>query len=128
MKINLKIFALIAALFVFAGSASVSFAQDDDEAGGYVNASSSDKNVRDAAAFAVKERAKKQTSIIELISIESARMQVVAGVNFELCMQISVREKNAEAAAEKYVKAVVYRDLKNAYSLTSWTEEDCGGQ
>jgi Aspartic acid proteinase inhibitor len=125
MKIKLNTFVFFAVLFAVMSCASVCFGQEDDEAGGYVSASVSDSNVVAAARFAVKERADKQNASINLVSINNAQMQVVAGINYALCMQVNVKGKDDEEAAEQYVKVVVYRNLKNVFSLTDWAEEDC---
>jgi Aspartic acid proteinase inhibitor len=124
MKIKLSICVLFAALLMVFGSASVCFGQEDDEAGGYVGASVSDSNVVAAARFAVKEQANKQGAAINLLSIKNAQIQVVAGINYDLCMQVNYKSGD-EDAVEQFVKVVVYRNLKNEYSLSSWDEQDC---
>jgi hypothetical protein len=127
MKIKLSICVLFTALLMVFGNASVCFGQEDDEAGGYVGASVSDSNVVAAARFAVKERADKQGATINLLSIKNAQMQIVAGINFDLCMQVNFKSGDEEAV-EQFVKVVVYRNLKNEYSLSSWSEQDCAGK
>lgn len=127
MKFKLNICVLFAIAFLTFGAVSNCFAQDDDEAGGYVKASVTDANVKAAANFAVKEKAK-QGATVNLLKIDNAQMQVVAGVNFELCLEINYKAKNSDEAIRQFIKTVVYRDLKNVFSLTSWTEDDCAEQ
>jgi len=125
MKLKLNAFVFFAAMLLVLGSAAVCFGQEDDEAGGYVSVSTADAGVKSAADFAVRKNAAKQNSTINLLSIKSARMQVVAGVNYELCMEVSIKGKDDDEAVEKFIKAVVYKNLQNVFSLTSWAEEDC---
>jgi Aspartic acid proteinase inhibitor len=119
MKIKLSVTIALAALFIILGSVSASFAQSDQIVGGYGDANVKDKNVIAAAKFAVKKGAVKEKATITLVSIKQAQQQVVAGLNYEVCLEINVK-KSGKKAVKKYAKAVVYRNLKNVYSLTSW--------
>ena len=92
MKIKLSFFALCIALFVFFGSNSAAFAQTDQITGGYGDADVADAEVVKAAKFAVKKRSTTQKAAITLVSIKKAQMQVVAGLNYELCLQINVKK------------------------------------
>jgi len=121
MKIKLIIFTF-AALFIFIGSASKSFAQQEVPiAGGYMQADVKHKDVIAAAGFAATTQGKKQKSAIKVVSIKTAKTQIVAGINYQVCMEISAKKKSAKTAAKQFVTAVVYRNLQNKYSLTSWT-------
>lgn len=113
-----------AMLFIFGGAIQAN-AQDDDEAGGYVAARVTDASVKAAAAFAVKEKARRSGDTIVLMSIKSAKQQVVAGMNFDLCIEVKSKGKNDDEVEELYVKTVVYRNLQNVFSLTSWFVEEC---
>lgn len=124
MKIKLNIFVLSACLFVFLGCASAASAQTEPILGGYSKTSVSDDEVVAAAKFAVKRRARTTKSNISLFSIKNAQIQVVAGLNYRICLQVNVKRKSKKTAMQS-VEAVVYRDLKNSYSLTSWTEKAC---
>lgn len=119
MKIKLSVTIALAALLIILGSVSASFAQSDQIVGGYGDANVKDKNVVAAAKFAVKKGAVKEKAEITLVKIKQARMQVVAGLNYEVCLEINVK-KSGKKAVKKYAKAVVYKNLKNVYSLTSW--------
>ncbi|HRH42556.1 MAG TPA: cystatin domain-containing protein [Pyrinomonadaceae bacterium] len=118
MKIKLSIFALFIALFIILGGPTASFGQTEQIVGGYGDADVKDKEVISAATFAVKKGAKKGKATITLLSINKAQMQVVAGLNYELCLEVNV--KKSKKSSKQFVKTVVYRDLKNRYSLTSW--------
>lgn len=128
MKIKLSIFAFFVALFMIFGSATASFAQDAQITGGYGDADVKDKDVIAAAKFAVKKGGQKQKATITLVSLNKAQLQVVAGLNYKVCLQVSVK-KSGKKAIRQFVEAVVYKNLKNVYSLTSWVktkESECG--
>ena len=88
--------------------------------GGYKEASVDDAEVVAAANFAVDEEGRKEETAITLVSIERAELQVVAGINYRLCLKVATGDDEP-----KDVKVVVYRSLQKAYSLTSWAEESC---
>ena len=117
MKIKLGFFVAFVALFIILGSASASYSQIT---GGYGDADVKDAEVVKAAKFAIKKGSKKEKATVTLVSIKKARMQVVAGLNYELCLEVNVK-KAGKKSVKQYVKTVVYRNLKNVYSLTSWT-------
>lgn len=126
IKINWKLpfFALALCVISFAAASDVrAQSDDDDEAGGYIAIRTTDPRATAAAAFAVGERSKSTGAKVSVVSIRSAKSQVVAGVNYQLCMLVSVKEPNAEAYQELVV-AVVYQNLQQKYSLSSWTEAD----
>jgi hypothetical protein len=87
-------------------------------AGGYQEISKIDETAVATANFAVRTRAKKDVSL-KLISIERAERQVVAGANYRLCLAVKSNNKRREATA------VVYQNLQNKFSLTSWTDGKC---
>lgn len=119
MKIKLSVSIAFAALFIILSSASSSFAQTDQITGGYGDANVKAKDVVAAAKFAVKKGAAKEKATITLVEIKQARQQVVAGLNYEVCLEVNYK-KSGKKALKRYVKAVVYKNLKNVYSLTSW--------
>lgn len=119
MKIKLSVSIALAALFIILSSALSSFAQADQIVGGYGEANVKAKDVVAAAKFAVKKGAAKEKATITLVTIKQARMQVVAGLNYEVCLEVNYK-KSGKKALKRYVKAVVYKNLKKVYSLTSW--------
>lgn len=89
--------------------------------GGYKEAATDDAEVVAAADFAVGEEGRKEETSITLVAIEHAESQVVAGINYRLCLKVATGDDET-----KEVKVVVYKNLRREYSLTSWTEESCG--
>ena len=105
--------AVVAHILLF-GCLSGVFAQEGVITGGYGDASMTDPDVLAAAQFAVKAQSRKQGTAISLVSVQRAEVQVVAGLNWRFDLRVKgVRGKQD-------VTAVVYRDLRNRYSLTSW--------
>ena len=82
--------------------------------GGYSATAIDDESVIAAAEFAVTEEAKKG-STLTLVSINAAQSQVVAGMNFKMSLTVT------DSGTTKKAEAVVYRDLDQTLSLTSWT-------
>lgn len=54
--------------------------------------------------------------------VVSAERQVVAGMNYRMCVRF---KKNGVYTT---AMTVVYRDLDGAYSLTSWELAECGSK
>lgn len=77
--------------------------------GGYSDASPVEKDIKSVAKFAVSAQ---RGAILE--RIVSAETQVVAGLNYRLKIEVKT------PGGLRMAKAVVYRDLKNKMSLTSW--------
>jgi Cystatin domain len=100
---------------------TVSIAASAQTAGGYGDVGRNSKEAKQAAAFAVKAQARKIGQPVQLIRIEKAESQVVAGINYRVCMD--VREGRRK---QKRVTAVVYRDLKQHLSLSRWRSGGCG--
>lgn len=93
-------------------------AQEVPLAGGYAEASVNDSEVRTAARFAIQAREKQQGSRLSLISIERAETQVVAGLNYRLRLKVKGGGRTQD------VTAVVYKDLRQRFRLTSWEVAD----
>jgi hypothetical protein len=91
--------------------------------GGYKEVATDDPEVVAAAKFAVGAEGEKQNATIKLVSVEHAERQVVAGMNYRLCLKVS----SGDDDEAQEVKTVVYKNLKSEYSLTSWEEAECGG-
>lgn len=82
--------------------------------GSYSAAAVNDVDVVAAAEFAVAEESKKGNSL-SLVSIDAAKKQVVAGMNYRV--SLTVKDSGASRKAE----AVIYRDIESNLSLTAWT-------
>jgi hypothetical protein len=114
-------------LFITLNFFVVGFAQI--KTGGFKKVSVSDAAVVAAAEFALESQADRDNVGIELISIESAERQTVAGTNHKICMLVTFNDEYSEESYDQFVSVIVFRNLKKIYALTSWTEvEDCGGE
>jgi hypothetical protein len=89
----------------------------DTPPGGYRSANVNDAAVRQAADAAVREAGKRRATALR--RIVSAEQQVVAGINYRLCLEIEIGGATGQA------QAVVFRDLQQQYSLSSWTPGAC---
>lgn len=117
-KYSRAILAALALCAVF-GCAIVAAAQT--RVGGYKEISKDDAEVEAAANFAVAEQGRKKGTSFTLVSIERAESQVVAGINYRLCLKVSTDDDDEPNGAQ----VVVYRNLRKEYSLTSWEDADC---
>lgn len=126
MKNNLRFLIIFAALNLIFGCAAT-FAQEPKEpiTGGYNSADVTDAQIVSAAKYAVKAQAKKQRAKIKLTAIKKAERQVVAGLNYRLCMQVEVIEKGKKTAVPQTIQTIIYQNLKQKYELTSWAIAAC---
>jgi hypothetical protein len=81
-------------------------------AGGYREIAVTDKDVKAAADFAIEAHSKKEK--VALVKIVKAEVQVVAGRNFKLTLEVR-RDGKARQA-----EAVVWAKLDRTYELTRW--------
>jgi hypothetical protein len=126
MKKSLQVVIVLVALGVAFGSVIISFGQGRPIVGGYKEVATDDPEVQAAAEFAVSEQKKKQDDdALTLVSIEHAERQVVAGTNYRLCLKVASGGDSDEGAEPQNVKVVVFKNLKQEYSLKSWDEENC---
>jgi len=124
MKRSLTLIAMLSvALLVFTWS--IVSAQ---RTGGYRETDKADEGAATAAEFAVKAESEKKEMTYKLVSIEHAEVQTVAGINYRLCLKVGYHKADDEAETTESVRVVVYRNLQNQYSLTSWTEENCSDE
>ena len=118
------VFAALAVIFSY-GTAT-SFGQDKEPiTGGFGVVEVTAPQIVSAANFAVKTEAKKQRAKIKLRAIKRAEQQVVAGMNYNICLQVETREKGKKTYVPQTVQAVVFLNLKQKYELTSWTIAAC---
>ncbi|MGZ8846544.1 MAG: cystatin domain-containing protein, partial [Pyrinomonadaceae bacterium] len=92
----------------------------------YREIANDDEGAAAAAEFAVKDQSEKKEMTYKLLSLEKAETQVVAGINYRLCLKVRYRKQDAEEDSTEFVRVVVYRNLQKEFSLTSWTPESCG--
>ncbi len=103
-------------------AASIACAQTPTEpappvVGGYQTAPVDDPDIKSAADFAVSAASKPYT----LTEIVAARRQVVAGVNYSLCLRVKTKKVGLFTHG-RFVAARVFRDLNQTYQLTSWQD------
>jgi len=116
---------MFAALGIIFGAATAGFAQI--KTGGYKKVPVSDAGVVAAADFAIEAQGEKANAGIELLSIEQAELQTVAGMNYKLCLEVNITDGSADEPYDQFVTAVVFYSLQKEYSLKSWTvTESCG--
>ncbi len=94
--------------------------------GGYKEIAKDDEGAVAAANFAVKTESENKEMTYKLVDIEKAESQVVAGINYQLCLKVGYHKQDDDVDTTEFVRVVVYRNLQNVYSLTSWTAENCG--
>lgn len=114
-----RVLALLSALVLLTALAAASSAQQAPTVGAYQEVSKGEPDVLAAARFAVAEEGRREGAHLSLVSVNRAERQVVAGLNYRLHLSVKTRGEVRE------VTAVVYRDLKDASTLTSW--EGAGG-
>jgi hypothetical protein len=115
-----------AVIFLLIGITLGSAGATAQKLGGYKEIDKSDEGATAAAEFAVKAESEKKETTYKIVSLEHAESQVVAGINYRLCLKVGYRKQDDDVDTTEFVRVVVYRNLQNQYSLTSWTEEDCG--
>jgi Cystatin domain len=72
------------------------------------------KEVTDAATFATREQARVERVTIQLVKVDKAERQIVAGTNYHVLLQVLRR------STPQHALAVVYVDLSLKPSLSSW--------
>ena len=122
---NKRMFALLVLFLLAIGLGGV--AASAQRTGGYREIDKSDEGAAAAAEVAVKAESEKKEMTYKLISVEHYETQTVAGINYRLCLKVGYHKQDDDVDATEFVRVVVYRNLQNQYSLTSWTEENCGG-
>jgi hypothetical protein len=114
-KSLLKVLAAAAlCVVIINASAGAPARQTTPLAGGYGDARVSEQGVLEAARFAVREEGRREGRRVSLVAVRRAETQVVAGLNYRLRLSVRAGGRTRDATA------VVYRNLKGVYSLTSW--------
>ena len=81
--------------------------------GGYSVATLNDAQVQQNAVFATKAAAKSLKTPVRLVKVLSAQTQVVAGMNYQLCLQVKAKKRTRQ------IHAVVWNKLDGSKELTS---------
>lgn len=82
--------------------------------GGWSEIATDDPDVKKAAEKAISFQADKTDESLELLSIEQAKRQVVAGMNYELRLNI---ERNGQ---ETTAMVIIWAKLDGSYQVTEW--------
>lgn len=128
MKKNLITLLFTAVFCLLTGTAA--FAQqsmppDEPIAGGYISRKADEADVKLAVKKGLALKAKQTKFKYKLDKVYKAESQVVAGMNYRVCMSIYVPKKG-EANEAFYVNAVIFKSLKGTYEITTWEEvEGC---
>lgn len=70
--------------------------------------------LQEAAAFAVREQARRERRDLRLLGVERAERQVVAGLNFRMTLRV------AQGRESRAARVVVYRPLQGGLQLSAW--------
>ena len=116
---------VVLALGVVFGAAVAGAGQQVPKVGGYREVAADAPEVVSAAKFAVAAQARKKGTEIQLLSVEAAERQTVAGANYRLCLKVEEADTENNVDVTETVRAVVFRGLRNEYTLRSWQAEDC---
>lgn len=97
--------------------ATKSFA--NDVLGAYSNISVHDAEAESAALFAINMQKRRYGEKLQLGEVVRAERQVVAGLNYRLCLSTRLNGEDRQAVA------VVFHNLQKQYSLSIWDWENC---
>jgi hypothetical protein len=127
MKKSLQFLSVLVALGITFGWATVGLGQERVPlVGGYSEAATDDSEVVAAAKFAIRAQKRKQGGPLSLVSIKRAERQVVAGMNYRLCLKVKAAAVTNAGEETQDIQVVIFQSLKNKYSLKSWEKADCG--
>lgn len=87
--------------------------------GGYSDISPNDEGAIKAAKFAVENAEKPADANYEFKGVFSARSQVVAGWNYDMCVQFNSGGEVSTA------RTIVYQKPDDSYELTNWELVRC---
>jgi hypothetical protein len=118
MTRSFRILFLAAACALVLGCATSGLAQ---KVGGYKTTPADGADVKAAAEFAVAAQNKIDDFGRTLLEVLSAEKQIVAGVNYRMCLRSKLGGDEGEI---HFVRAVVYMDLKKVYKLKSWADDE----
>lgn len=108
---------------VFVLSSSVRAQEMGQIAGGYGEISVRAPGVYRNAQFAVSTQARRMGAKVQLVKVLKAEQQVVAGMNYRLCIRVKMI---GSARRFRTATVVVYQNLRKKRVLTSWSFGRCG--
>jgi Aspartic acid proteinase inhibitor len=93
--------------------------RDSSVPGGYSGVNLNDPDVKAAAEFAVAEQGRRDGVALSLLDIVQGQKQVVAGLNYKICIRAR------SGSTTRTAVAVIYKNLQQQYSLTSFQWGKC---
>lgn len=105
---------------LFGAFALGAYAQDGQIVGGYGDISIKSREARSAASVAVTQHNRGIRDKVTLVKILKAEQQVVAGMNYRVCLQIKTRR-----GVNRTITAVVYQPIRKKMRLTDWEAGGC---
>lgn len=131
MKKSLQVLMVLLALGIAFGGATVTLGQQRVPiVGGFKEAATDDPEVVAAAEYAIRAQNEKEGGSLTLVSIAQAEYQVVAGMNYRLCLKVMAEDETDADVDANSVQVVVYKKLtrqgeERKYELRSWVVRDC---
>lgn len=123
MKKNLTSLFIVGLFAIILGCGGNLFAQNAPMVGGYKTVSVKDKQVIEAATFAVDDIAEKEDMDLSLDFIRSAQLQVGQFFNFKMFFQTSYSDGGE--TYELCINAQVSRSIKKEFKLVRWDSRQC---
>jgi hypothetical protein len=113
---KLTIFRTLLVLAFAVAGFTAAHAQTEPMAGGYSNISNGSREARSAAAVAIrKHNSIHRRDNVRLVKIQKAEEQVVAGMNYRVCMVV----KN-NRGVRRTVTALIWQRPGRAMKATDW--------
>lgn len=102
-------------------------AQQPPVSGGYTAQSVEDQEIQRIAEEAVKMKGKELQAELMLNAIHKAETQVVAGVNYRLCIETFIPSNDPMTdGVVQYNQTVVYKNISGELKITEWKEDEKG--
>lgn len=121
MKKNLFKLMVAAACLVIAFAVAAAAQDNEPFTGGYGKISVKSAEARKAAATAIAQHARSHPKDkVSLVKILKAEQQVVAGMNYRVCLSVMDRH-----GLRRTVTAVVYYPIRKKPKLTDWLRGGC---
>lgn len=107
MKKTMIPIALVAGLLSVSAFAGLS--------GGFSPADTTDSDVVLASRYLTREVSADTGMSVDIVDVQSAMTQVVAGTNYRLCMAVTVNDDR-----RRHLAGIVYKPLSGGMLLTRW--------
>ena len=84
--------------------------------GGYEPADTDNSDVMLASRYLANEVSTESNLSVDVVDIQAASTQVVAGINYRLCLSVTVNDDH-----RRHLSGVVYKPLSGGLLLTRWS-------